>query len=114
MSRAHISVPTGVAMQFETAGRVAATATSPYHHAALCGGQANVLALRLEQLAGRIRRGELVGPQAVERVLWSCAGFLLSTQTPAEPIPVTARTITDEDVPAHQVSEDEDPDERGL
>jgi hypothetical protein len=113
MSQAHIGFPAGIGMTFETSGRVAATAVDPYRHVP-SGSEASVLAYRLEQLAERMRKQELVGPEAVERVLWTCAGFLISTQKEPVAISVTARTIADEDVPAHQVSEDEDPDEQGL
>lgn len=113
MSQASISFPSGISMHFETAGRAAAIAVGRYRQAA-GDGTLDVLATRLEELAAQLRRRELVGTEAVESVLWPCAGYLLHGQKPVEPIPVTARTITDEDVPAHQVSEDEDPDERGL
>lgn len=113
MSRASIGFPSGMAMQFETAGRAAAVAVARYRQGG-GDGALDVLATRLEELAAQLRRRELVGPDAVESVLWSCAGYLLSTRTPQEPIPVTARAIADEDVPAHQVSEDEDLNEQGL
>jgi len=113
MSQASISFPSGISMQFETAGRVAAIAVGRYRQVA-GDGALDVLATRLEELAAQLRRRDLVGTEIVESVLWPCAGYLLQSQKPVEPIPVTARTITDEGVPAHQVSEDEDPDEPGL
>lgn len=113
MSQAHIGFPSGVAMQFETAGRIPSIAAS-YYRDAPSGSELNVLARRLELLAERMRRQELNGSDAVEHVLWACAGFALSTQAEPVAITVTARTITDEEVPAHQVSEDEDLDEQGL
>ena len=113
MSQAQISFPSGVGMAFETAGRAAALASGPYH-AVPSGSEFTVLAGQLERIAARIRSRELLGPDAVEAVLWPCAGFLKSTSEEPVAILVTARTVEEESVPAHQVSEDEDLDERGL
>jgi hypothetical protein len=113
MSQAQISFPSGVAMSFETAGRVAAIAVAPYRDIP-GGSESQVFAARLEHLARQVRGQELLGPDAVEALLVSCAGFRQSTCTEPVAILVTARTITEENVPAHQVSEDEDPDEQGL
>ena len=113
MSQAQINFPSGVAMSFETAGRIAAIARDPYRDIP-SGSEGQVFAARLEYLAKQVRGQELLGPDAVEALLMSCAGFLQSTCTEPVSILVTARTVTEEDVPAHQVSEDEDIDERGL
>jgi hypothetical protein len=114
MSQAHINFPSGVGMAFETAGRSAALAFSPYRQIP-SGSEASLLAAQLESIAARIRSRELLGPDAVEAVLWSCAGFLYSTGAEPVAITVTACAVDKEGiVPAHQVREDEDIDERGL
>jgi hypothetical protein len=113
MSQAQISFPSGVAMSFETAGRIAAIAVAPYRDIP-GGSEGQVFAARLEHLARQVRGQELLGPDAVEALLVSCGGFLQATCTEPVPILVTARTVTEEDAPAHEVSEDEDINEQGL
>ncbi len=114
MRQARINFPSGVGMAFETAGRNAALALFPYRQVP-SGSEAGLLAAQLEKLASRIGNRELLGPDAVEAVLWSCAGFLRSTAAEPMAITVTACAVDKEVlVLAHQVREDEDLDERGF
>jgi hypothetical protein len=95
MSQAQINFPSGVGMAFETAGRIAAIARGRYRDAP-SGSESQMLAASLEHLAGQVRRRELLGPDAVEAVLWSCAGFLISTQKEPEVVTVTATAVPEE------------------
>ena len=103
----------GVALHWNGACRQMAIAIDPFRPDP-GGNPTAALAHRLEGIASAIRSGNLSSKEGIEKALCTCAGYLKGTQLPAVAINVGARTITDEDVPAHQVSEDEDPVDLGF
>jgi hypothetical protein len=108
----------GIQLVWDGATRRAAIAVTPFRPDPGSNPR-SALAYRLEETAAALRAGDLMGADAVEQLLWACAGYAQGTQVPPAVINVGARTIADDgapddDVPSHQVGEDEDPVEQGF